>query len=308
MDTMLAPLPAQRRGGPEEPQPAPLESPARTATRGIVFYLFITFGLAWIVWVPIALAGIDGTSGLAQVALWANLCTPAIAAIVVRRWITREGFADAGLHPHLIAAWPYYLIAWLWPLALIGVALALATIFGISILKNVSGDILPVLLTSLCAAPLFFGEEFGWRSYLQIRLFARTPLLAALATGAIWGVWHYPAALSGALPNENGILSLLLIPWWMIVFSIILGWLRLRTSSVWAPALAHSANNFIIPTLGVALMAGSPGLGDLLFSWRGALVAIPMVLLCIAIVLGGGLKPGRADTEVMSRQPSATRS
>jgi hypothetical protein len=75
----------------------------------------------------------------------------------------------------------------------------------------------------------------------------------------------------------------------VILFSIILGWLQLRTGSVWAPSLAHSANNFIIPPLGAALLAGSPGLGDLLLSWRGIFVVIPMLALCAWIVLSGGL-------------------
>jgi membrane protease YdiL (CAAX protease family) len=111
-----------------------------------------------------------------------------------------------------------------------------------------------------------------------------------VATGAIWGVWHDPAALAGFIPNEHGVLSLLLIPWFMIAFSIILGWLRLRTGSVWAPCLAHSANNFVVPPLGAALIAGSPGLGDLLLSTRGLLVVISLLALCAAIVLSGQLR------------------
>jgi membrane protease YdiL (CAAX protease family) len=117
------------------------------------------------------------------------------------------------LWPHLRRAWPYYLFAWLWPLPLIGVALGLAAAFGFSLFKDVSGDTVPATFTALYIAPLLWCEEFGWRGYLQIRLFASRPLLAAAATGAIWGVWHYPAALAGFIPNEHGVFSMLLIPW-----------------------------------------------------------------------------------------------
>ncbi len=41
---------------------------------------------------------------------------PAIACFVVRRWVTREGFGDAGLRPNL-RRWPLYLLALAWPFA-----------------------------------------------------------------------------------------------------------------------------------------------------------------------------------------------
>jgi uncharacterized protein len=40
----------------------------------------------------------------------------AIDCFVVRKWITREGFGDAGLRPNL-RHWPLYLLALLWPFA-----------------------------------------------------------------------------------------------------------------------------------------------------------------------------------------------
>jgi CAAX protease family protein len=76
----------------------------------------------------------------------------------------------------------------------------------------------------------------------------------------------------------------------MIPFSIILGWLRLRTGSIWPPTLAHLANNAIGPLLLSALFL-SGGQGDLLFSLRGWLAVIPLVILCIWIVFSRQLKP-----------------
>ena len=58
-------------------------------------------------------------------------------------------------------------------------------------------DLPPALVLSalggtVVLAPLFFGEEIGWRGYLQLRWFAHGPLLAAVLTGFVWGVFHYP--------------------------------------------------------------------------------------------------------------------
>ncbi len=264
-----------------------------TTTRGIVAYILIAFGLAWVLWIPAWLLHLPPTSPLFQGLFLAGACTPALGTIIVRRWITHEGFADAGLRLHLRSSWPYYLFAGFYPLLLLGGSLLLALVSGFSIRTNVLADIVPSYMAYLLMAPFFWGEEFGWRSYLQIRLFHARPLLAALATGVIWGVWHYPAVLAGYLPNEHGPLGVLLYAWYMIPFSIILGWLRLRTGSIWPPTLAHLANNAIGSVLLSALFL-SGGQGDLLFSLRGSLVVIPLLILCAWIVLSGQLKPQRS--------------
>ncbi len=250
-------------------------------TTGIVAYLLIVFGVAWGIWIPLWMLSVSPTSDLFAMGVLA----PAAAAIVVRQWITHEGFGDAGLYPRLRTRWFYYIFAWLWPL-LAFVALKLASPFGLAIQKDVSGDILPSLITSLAMTPVLWCEEFGWRSYLQIRLFPDRPLFAALITGAIWGVWHYPLLLAGFLPNQNGLAGLLAFPVYTILFSILLGWLRLRTGSIWAPSLAHAANNMVLEAIGAAVFAVPVGHGDLFFDPRGLLVIIPLTLLCAWIVLG----------------------
>jgi membrane protease YdiL (CAAX protease family) len=252
--------------------------------------VLIAFGLAWALWIPAWLLHIPPTSELFQWLFLAGAFAPALGTIVVRRWITHEGFADAGLRLHLRRTWPYYLFAGLYPLLMLGGSLVLALAFGFSIRMDVLADIVPSYMAYLVLFPPFWGEEFGWRSYLQIRLFSARPLLAALATGVIWGVWHYPAVLAGYLSNEHGLLGVLLYGWYMIPFSIILGWLRLRTGSIWPPTLAHLANNAIGPLLLSALFL-SGGQGDLLFSPRGWLAVIPLVILCIWIVFSRQLKP-----------------
>ena len=252
--------------------------------------MLIAFGLAWALWIPAWLLHIPPTSELFQWLFLAGAFAPALGTIIVRRWITHEGFADAGLHLHLRSTWPYYLFAGLYPPLMLGGSLVLALAFGFSIRTGVFADIVPSYMAYLVLFPPFWGEEFGWRSYLQIRLFSARPLLAALATGGIWGVWHYPAVLAGYLPNEHGLLGVLLYGWYMIPFSIILGWLRLRTGSIWPPTLAHLANNAIGPLLLSALFL-SGGQGDLLFSLRGWLAVIPLVILCIWIVFSRQLKP-----------------
>ena len=163
------------------------------------------------------------------------------------------GVQDAGLRwrprpQH----WLVYVLVLLWPVAATvcsaGVALALgrggpgftwpwgaaapswsmlATWVGVSVL------ILPVVL----------GEELGWRGYLQLRLFPGRPVSAALATGLLWGIWHYPLILSGGEPTSSTAITLVALTVSTMTFSVFLGWVRSVTGSVWTTSAAHASNN-----------------------------------------------------------------
>lgn len=279
-------------------------------TKGIVAYILIAFVMAWVLWeIPIRL-GFSTSSVFFQFVALPGAFSPAIAAIIVRKWITHEGFVDAGLKPNL-TKWRYYLVAWLLPLFISAIIIGLVVAFGIghpdfSLKRAISvlapGTEVPLipsliwifipislLTTSLFSTFILWGEEFGWRGYLQMRLFAERPLLAAITTGIIWGVWHYPINIRGYNFLGHPILGLLVFPISTVLLSIIFGWLRLRTGSVWAPSLAHAATNTIGGSLTVLLFAGGP---DFLFAgYLGLLGWIPLTALCIWIIFTGQLKP-----------------
>ncbi len=267
--------------------------------RGIIAYLLIAFGVTWATWIPIWLLGIPPSSEIFNMGVMVAAFAPALAAIIVRLWVTHEGFADAGLGLNLRRAWPYYLFAWLWPL-LACVALGVAVLFGVPVLQAVSNALVPALVIALVMTPVLIGEEFGWRSYLQIRLFSNRPLLAALATGTIWGVWHYPMVLGGYLGNQHGLLGFVVFPAYTILFSILLGWFRARSGSVWAPTLAHAANNMVLEAIAPALFVTVPGNGDLLLDPRGLVVLVPLGLVCAWIILSGQLQPEASANGVMA--------
>ena len=266
--------------------------------KGIIAYILITFIMAWVLWEILIRAGFSANSPFFQFILIPGAFSPAIAAVIVRKWITREGFADAGLKPNLSRAWRYYLFAWLLPLFVSAIIIGLVIAFGIGspdfslqrAMEVLSWVVIPIwLLQALFFTFLLWGEEFGWRGYLQIRLFSERPLLAAVTTGIIWGVWHYPLNLRGYNFPEHPILGLLVFPISTIMLSIIFGWLRLRSGSVWPTCLAHSATNSIGASLTMLLFSDGP---DLLFTgYLGLLGWIPLGALCLWIILTGQLKP-----------------
>jgi membrane protease YdiL (CAAX protease family) len=93
---------------------------------------------------------------------------------------------------------------------------------------------------------LAFFEEIGWRAWLLPRLTDRMGARpAVVATAVIWALWHVPFDLSGILHIEGVAPAKLAL---MLAFGttsagLILGWLWLRTESIWLVSLAHGALN-----------------------------------------------------------------
>lgn len=177
------------------------------SSKGILVYLAIAFGEAWALWALTALTPeVSPQSPLFQLLMLPGAFAPALAAFVVRRWVTREGFADTGLKPNL-RRWRPYLFALVWPLFAVNVIAVLAILLGVSepdfTLQRAFGVLAPgtevpalppalwlvmpfqAMISAVLFTPVLWGEEFGWRGYLQVRLFVERPLLAAVATGLV---------------------------------------------------------------------------------------------------------------------------
>lgn len=292
--------------------------------KGIIAYLLIAFGLAWAGFETIYRAkGLSPVALLAPTAL--SAFAPAIACLVVRKWVTREGFADAGLRLHL-RKWPYYIVGWLLPVAVMACVVVLAPVLHVgaadfSLERGFqfyasAGKPLPAwyphgLVPVLCiwivqavpVALVSFGEEFGWRGYLQKRLFPENAVLSAVATGIIWGYWHFPAAIRGYSYPDNPVAgALVMYPILGIVLSIIFGWLVQKTGSVWSSSLAHAAVNVVGGGLTIFLFGGA----KLLYASLGGILGlIPLGALSAWIVFTGQLKPEVENTNPMAQAAQA---
>ena len=278
--------------------------------KGIAVFLLIAFGLAWVLWEITIMIGPSTRDPLFQLAILPGALSPAVAAFIVRKWVTREGFSDAGLRLNR-HHWRYYLAAWSLPLLVVTMIVLLATTLDISdpdfSMKRAiwqlgpPGTVAPPLpdgifalvvfqsmIIALLATPILLGEEFGWRGYLQLRLLADRPLAAAVATGVIWSLWHLPLNLRGYNFPDQPILGMLVFTVSAIMLSIIFGWLRTKTGSIWSASLGHSATNAIGGNLTLLLFIGAPNW--ILVSYVGILAWIPLAILCAWIILTGQLK------------------
>lgn len=260
--------------------------------KGVIAFLLLAFGLAWAgMFIARLGLGLSLVNPLVQLAGLAF--TPAIAAFVVRKWVTKEGFADTGMKLRLRGNIGLYLGAWLGPLAFAAVALAAAVLFGMWEFDASAFALIPgqpvwlslgvLMLVVIVLMPIYWGEEYGWTSYLRLRLVPERPLLSTLATGLIWAVWHYPLAFLGYIEFDNVVLGLAV---WTVSFmfqEMILTWLRLRSGSVWPASLAHAGNNMVL-----ALLIGT-ALGDDGAISHTLIGTVPMVALALWLLLSGRL-------------------
>lgn len=264
-------------------------------TKRITIFLAITFSLAWAVALIVYLTGglqnspilIPGTPVTLALVLLAIpvMWSPAIGNILTRV-ITKEGWQNTYLRPHFKRGWPYWLAAWFLPgiLTLVGMGIffllfpdtfdpSLGKLQAILDANGASGleinlwliaavQIVQALLISpIVNSAATFGEEFGWRGYLQPKLMPLGGRKAMVLMGVIWGVWHWPIILMG---HNYGLdypgapfLGPLAMVWFCLVIGIFLGWVTLKSNSVWPAVIGHAAINGIAG-MGTIFTQGEP--------------------------------------------------
>ena len=258
--------------------------------RGVSAFVAVVFGLAWAAEGVALFRGVRFASlTVGSTALLASIMfTPAIAAFIVRKFITREGFATAGLRR---GPWRPYIIVWLSvPLLVVGIyALTVVVGFGrfdptlsqltARIQEAAAGRTIPQLppplvlaaaifaqslIVGLLITPIFtFGEEFGWTGYLLPRLLPLGRWRAALTYGSIWGLWHAPIVAGGYNYPGHPVLGPVMMCGLTCAFALTQTALRLRYDSVLLTSVFHASIN-------------TQGLG-----------VVPLFVLGVSPVLGG---------------------
>lgn len=108
---------------------------------------------------------------------------------------------------------------------------------------RIAGAVQSVLLAPFVAIVIAFGEEYGWRGYLQSELFKIGRLRGVILLGVIWGAWHWPLILMGYNYPGHPLLGLLLMTLYTTGLAVVLGYAVLRTRSVLLAAYLHALNN-----------------------------------------------------------------
>lgn len=133
-----------------------------------------------------------------------------------------------------------------------------------------------MLLYSLFMA---FGEELGWRGYLQKEWASGNTFFGFLMIGVIWGWWHLPGILLGHNYPDYPILGgIVLMPIVTILFSITFGIALNKQRVIWVPVIFHGAVNISAEISNVGLIEETMNrpLNDLI--WTGLWVVATVVV------------------------------
>lgn len=315
------------------------DRPARVPWGAVVLYIVVAFGLAWLVALPLWTMDRTGPvfATVFGVLSSAVMFTPGIAVLVVTlalRTPRTERLRFLGMWPLR----PAKRVVWGIVGALVGVpllvvlALAVAALFGWLTLdlahfsgfaetlhaqlpQGTSGAALPPtgLLVALqfVAIPLgalfncifAFGEEVGWRGWLLPALRPLGVWPALILSGAVWGLWHSPVILLGhnfGLTDWRGV-ALMTVG--CIALGMVLGWLRLRTASVWPAVMAHGAFNAAAGLYGLVYAAGTVP-NAALVNPLGVSGWIACALVVLILALTGQF---RKEPELARRRPVVSR-
>ena len=157
-------------------------------------------------------------------------------------------------------------------------------------LADLPGGALGLVLLSIPQALVFgstinalfaFGEEVGWRGWLQQQLAPLGIGRASLVTGLLWGLWHAPLILAGHNFDEHRVAGIGVFTVVCVALSPALALVRERAGTVWAAAVFHGVFNAMgaVPMLVIAgheLLVGSQAIAG----------AIAAALVSAAVALG----------------------
>ncbi len=106
------------------------------------------------------------------------------------------------------------------------------------------GGLQTVVVGPIVGLMLGFGEEYGWRGYLQNELMQQLGRVrGVLLVGVIWGAWHWPLILMGFNYPGQPVLGLALMVVYTTGLAIVLGLAVLRSGSILLSAFLHALND-----------------------------------------------------------------
>lgn len=148
----------------------------------------------------------------------------------------------------------YQALGYLLPLAYTSITYAAVWLTGLGGISDqlptgTMRFIIIVLIGPIINMIVSTGEEIGWRGLLVPELTKLTGYTrASLISGLIWAVWHYPGIffVDYNNPSTPHWYSLICFTIMIVGTSFALGWIRLKSGSLWTAAIFHGSHNLYI--------------------------------------------------------------
>ncbi len=242
--------------------------------RKVLSFLIITFTIDWLLAALFFFAGGSWNTIEGTILGVGYMFVPMLSAILVQNFMHQEPVIKPLGISFTLNRW--FLLAWLLPpvaaLLTLGVSLLLP---GVDFSPQMTGffdryaSILPpeqielmqeqistlpvhvfwlTLLQGLITGPTInaiagFGEELGWRGFLQREFMPLGFWKASLLIGVIWGIWHAPLILQGHNYPQHPAAGVFMMIVWCTLLGPIFSYVRLKARSVIAAAVLHGSLN-----------------------------------------------------------------
>ncbi len=166
----------------------------------VLWFYVLAFAISWLGWLPVV-AGSRGIFPFNSPVFQFLLILPAIGPALAAMIVTWASDRKAGISPLLkpLLQWRVGVI-WLGiavvtPALLLVVGKMVTHALGLVATSESQGDNIIAIAFSAFVMSLFSNpwEEVGWRGFALPRLQKRhNALIATLAVGVLWGLWHLP--------------------------------------------------------------------------------------------------------------------
>jgi uncharacterized protein len=217
-----------------------------------------------------------------------------ILLVVLRLKGGKNTFVDAGMAGGKARIWFGYGLGiviffgfqtWLNYFFKLGTIIDLKTAFPQLAASNLS----PVAL-ALSMAPNFvfvgpflgliisFGEEYGWRGFLQTELIRLGRIRGVFLLGVIWGIWHWPVIWMGYNYPGQPLLGSVFMVVYCIILAFFLAYAVFKSKGVWTAAYLHGLSNQTLSFFVMVVVAPT----STLYSFG---VGLPALLLGAIVVL-----------------------
>jgi membrane protease YdiL (CAAX protease family) len=162
--------------------------------------------------------------------------------------------------------------------------------------------LISVVGTPLAGLATVFGEEYGWRGFLQNELVRLGRRPGVLLVGIIWGVWHFPIILSGIHtypPTPTG-LALGLV--FFVLVGFVFGYAVMKTKSLWIAAFLHGVLNSIYSFVGRYLVHPRDNVLSFGLGVYGLVCLLVIVLAILRDPVWSCDRQGTGETRTVARQ------